>query len=57
MVRTFSARLRARAQRYRLLSETLVNPNVIELVQACARELEAHAASIEMTEVCSPGGR
>ena len=43
--------LRARACRYRLLSETLVSPIVIEVVQACARELDAQAASIEMTDV------
>lgn len=42
--------LRARARRYRLLAQTLLNPIVIEVVQACARELDAQAAAMEMTD-------
>jgi hypothetical protein len=48
---TSVSELRARAQRYRLLSETLLNPAVIEVVLACARELEARATSIELSEM------
>ena len=33
--------------RYRLLAETLFDTRVIAVVQACARELEAEATSIE----------
>jgi len=35
--------LRARAARYRLLAETLVDHRVIGIVQDCARELEMEA--------------
>ena len=45
--------LRARARRYRLLSETLVNPIVIEVVRACACELEAQASLIERAQKSS----
>jgi hypothetical protein len=38
----------ARAKRYRLLSEILFTPSVIQAVQACALELETEAAWIEM---------
>ena len=47
--------LRARARRYRLLSETLVNPIVIAAVQACARELEAQASLMERGQESSCG--
>jgi hypothetical protein len=42
--------LRARAERYWQLSEILITPDVIEVVQACARELEAEASWIESAE-------
>jgi hypothetical protein len=39
--------LRARAQRYRLLAETLCDPNIVLVVKECVRELEAEAAAQE----------
>jgi hypothetical protein len=42
--------LRMRASRYRLLAESLVDPRVIAVVEACARELELEAISIESAE-------
>lgn len=39
--------LRARAARYKQLSELMTDPRVIHEVQACALELEADAARIE----------
>ena len=38
--------LRARAARYTELAETLSDPRVIAVVEACALDLEAEAASI-----------
>jgi hypothetical protein len=35
--------LRTRAARYRLLAETLLDPRVIAVVRACARDLETEA--------------
>ena len=40
-------RLRARAQRYRLLSQTLICQEAVDAAQACARELDADAARLE----------
>jgi hypothetical protein len=42
-----ASELRARAERYRMLAETLSTTSVIAAVQGWARELEAQAASIE----------
>ena len=42
-----AAELRARAKRYRLLAETLSDPNMIAIAQECARELEADATAQE----------
>jgi hypothetical protein len=36
-----------KAARYRLLAETLVDPRVIAVVQACARDLEMQAILAE----------
>jgi hypothetical protein len=41
------AELRARAERYRLLAETLFDPNMIAIAKGCARELEAAATAQE----------
>jgi hypothetical protein len=42
--------LRTRASRYRLLAEALVDPRVIAVVEACAREFELEAISMESAE-------
>ena len=42
--------LRARAARYRHLIETLADPRVIAVVQACALELETKAVLIETAD-------
>ena len=42
-----AAELRARAERYRLLAETLFDPIIIAAAQECARELETEAAAQE----------
>ena len=42
-----AAELRARAERYRLLAETLFDPNMIAIAKGCARELEAEARAQE----------
>jgi hypothetical protein len=44
---SYPAQLRARAVRYRHLIETLADPGVIAVVQACSLELEARAILIE----------
>jgi hypothetical protein len=41
------AELRARAERYRLLAETLFDPNMIAIAEGCACELEAEARAQE----------
>jgi hypothetical protein len=40
-------KLRAQAARYRMLAETLFDPNMMAVVQQCARELEAEAKALE----------
>ena len=42
--------LRTRAARYRLLAETLVDPRVIAVVQACVLDLEAEAILAETAD-------
>ena len=42
-----AAELRARAERYRLLAETLFDPKMIAIAQGCARELETEATAQE----------
>ena len=42
-----AAQLRARAERYRLLAETLFDPDMIAIAQGCARELETEATAQE----------
>ena len=42
--------LRARATRYRLLAETLLDPRVIAVVQACALDLETEAILAETAD-------
>jgi hypothetical protein len=42
--------LRTRAARYRLLAETLVDPRVVAVVQACALDLETEAILAETTD-------
>ena len=42
-----AAELRARAERYRVLAETLFDPNMIAIAQGCARELETEATAQE----------
>jgi len=39
------AELRARSERYRLLAETLFDPNMIAVAEGCACELEAAATA------------
>jgi len=42
--------LRTKAARYRLLAETLVDPRVIAVVQACALDLETEAILTEAAD-------
>ena len=42
--------LRTRAARYRILAETLLDPRVIAVAQACARELETEAIAIQTAD-------
>jgi len=42
--------LRMRASRYRLLAETLFDPRVVAVVQACARDLETEAILTETAD-------
>jgi len=42
--------LRTRAARYRLLAETLVDPRVVAVVQACVLDLETEAMLAETTD-------
>ena len=44
-------KLRAKAARYRQLAEGLFDPGMVAVVQNCARELEAEAASLETTRL------
>ena len=46
----YVTKLRAKAARYRLLAEGFFDSNMVAVVQACARELESEATSIEKTE-------
>jgi hypothetical protein len=39
--------LRAKAARYRQLAEGLFDPGLVSVVLACARELDAEAATLE----------
>jgi len=52
-----ATRLRARAKRYRLLAESLFDPSIVAVVQACALELEIEAASIEKLQADRTGVR
>ena len=42
--------LRTKAARYRLLAETLADPRVIAVVQACAMDLETEAVLTESVD-------
>lgn len=42
--------LRTKAARYRLLAETLTDPRVIAVVQACALDLETEAVLTEAVD-------
>jgi hypothetical protein len=42
--------LRTKAERYRLLAETLLDPRVIAVVQACALDLETEALLTEVAD-------
>jgi hypothetical protein len=45
---TLAVRLRTRAELYRLLAESLYDPDVAAIAQDCAKELEAEAAKQEL---------
>jgi hypothetical protein len=53
---TRAAELRAKAQRYRALAEGLFDLKLVAVVQACAQELEAEAASVEFMASPRTGG-
>jgi hypothetical protein len=46
--------LRGRAARYRRLADTVWDPRVIAVLQACAHELEVEASSIEDLDLGAP---
>jgi hypothetical protein len=51
-----AAKLRARAQRYEALADGLFDLEMVAVVQACAQELEAEAASVEFVAFQRTGG-
>jgi hypothetical protein len=44
---SYAAKLRARAERYSRLAETLSDPNIVRVVKECIRELKEEAAAQE----------
>jgi hypothetical protein len=51
-----AAKLRARARRYEALAEGLFDLKMVAVVQACAQELEAEAASVNLWYLIAQAG-
>ncbi len=45
-----SLNLKAKAEQYRRLAESLLNPQIIDVVLACARDLEERAQALNDTQ-------